>query len=384
MKIGIISPMYPYKGSSECVFVEALVNEFVKFGHHCTVIAPFSLVTYWSGKRSYGPEYEKRFIDDNLFVEIYKPRFFGIKDIPIMGISNSSFSARKAIERVIRKNNLTFDVIYCHFFAQGIRAFKYAKTNNIPLFVATGESTIQKLNKPSFDFDFTEFKEYLKGTICVSTKNKVECVQLGYSIESKCKVIPNAVDLGLFHKPCDRDDIRKKLGIKKSDVVIACVGEFCERKGQNRVVEAVKILENPDIKIMFIGRSLQKYIVESIPNIILQQSVSHDNLPYYLHAADFFVLPTRKEGCCNAIVEAMACGLPIVSSDKPFNKDILNDKNSIMVDPDDVNAISSAISQLFENEERRKLMGEVALSDAMQLSIEKRARIIEEYIINSL
>ncbi len=66
-------------------------------------------------------------------------------------------------------------------------------------------------------------------------------------------------------------------------------------------------------------------------------------IPNYICASDVFVLPTTAEGCCNAIIEAMGCGLPIVSSDRAFNYDILNEENSILVDPESVDEIDNAI-----------------------------------------
>ena len=87
----------------------------------------------------------------------------------------------------------------------------------------------------------------------------------------------------------------------------------------------------------------------------------HEEVPLYLNAADVFVLPTLHEGCCNAVVEAMACGLPVISSDLPFNWDVLNKGNSIMVNPNSINEIRDAIVEMRDNNVKRMQLSQGAL-----------------------
>ena len=96
------------------------------------------------------------------------------------------------------------------------------------------------------------------------------------------------------------------------------------------------------------------------------------------------MLPTLAEGCCNAIVEAMSCGLPIISSNLSFNWDVLDDNNSIMVDPNDVNAIAKAIEQLRDDKELRSRMAASSLEKAKSLTIDQRARGIIDFLITKM
>jgi glycosyltransferase involved in cell wall biosynthesis len=93
----------------------------------------------------------------------------------------------------------------------------------------------------------------------------------------------------------------------------------------------------------------------------------------WLSAADVFVLPTLKEGCSNSVLEALFCGLPIVSSDLPFNHTILDDQVAILADPYDVRAITQAIVSLIDSPERRQEMGEAALRKSKSFRLADRA-----------
>lgn len=118
----------------------------------------------------------------------------------------------------------------------------------------------------------------------------------------------------------------------------------------------------------------------SCENILYCGKVKHEELPFYLNAADAFVLPTLKEGCCNAIVEAMACGLPIISSDMDFNDGLLDERNAIRVDPMDVEALAQAIVRLRDDEMLRRQMGAESLRRAQSLRIADRAAAILQFI----
>ena len=112
--------------------------------------------------------------------------------------------------------------------------------------------------------------------------------------------------------------------------------------------------------------------------------MEHDSIPVLLNAADVFVLPTLAEGCCNAIIEAMACGLPVISSDLPFNHDILNITNSILIDPMNINEIRDAIIKVKNDAELRERLSQGAMETAKKLTIEARTDHILAFLEDSI
>lgn len=374
MNLCVISSSYPSEDGIGNTFVEQLVNAITRQGHRCVVISPLNM--FGNDMASKYKEHEIKGIGLNQKVEVHRPRIWN-RNIPIIPISTNRYFAQRAIEKTIKKHKLVFDVMYCHFFTSGILAWHYAFNNNIPLFVATGESKIKPLSqKPCFSFSLKKFRQYTSGVVCVSSKNLDECVGLGYAEREKCKVFPNGANLDLF-KSLDKTKCRQQIGLRDDDFLLITVGEFSDRKGQNRIIKAVDYLSDPTVKTCFIGSGEP---IADREYVFYKGKVKHDELPVYLNAADVFVLPTLREGCCNAIVEALACGLPVISSDRKFNYDILDESNSLLIDPEDVSQISTAIKLLREDNNKREILAKGALKKAEFLSIDQRASNIIDFI----
>lgn len=365
MKILVVAYNYPSKYcSADFVFVKMLVDEFARHGHECMVIAPHS-VTHHKCLHHGIEEYN---IGANT-VKVMRPNYFSISNLTIGKYYISNILHKWAVRRALRHLKFDPDVVYCHFWKQGIEAYPFAKKHNLPLFVASGECEIFEDNRKG---ELKDFCDYVKGVVCVSTKNKDESVSLKLCKPEDCIVVPNSID-NTFFKKIDKLECRKKLGLPPDKTIIAFVGWFVNRKGSIRVSDALAGIPENDVYSLFIGEGPEE---PNCDNILFKGKVLHDEVPIYLNAADAFVLPTLQEGCCNAVVEAMACGLPVVSSNLPFNWDVLNADNSIMVDPKNVEEIRQAIIQIRNNAQKRESMSRAALEKAKELTIQERAKKI--------
>ena len=367
MNIAIVTWDYPDDRRSVFPFVKNLVDEWAKQGHNCTVIAPFSVT---NNKRRYC--YESNYIINKKNVNILRPNYISLSNFSIGTVRFTEFFHKRAVVRGLKSLKGNPDVIYCHFWRSACEALSYAKKYDIPLIVATGESTIEGIceeNKP-------ELFKYLSGVVAVSSKNMKESVALGLCKEEKCIVVPNAIDSRLFNRQ-EKRLCRLKLSLPQDAYIVAFVGWFNERKGARRVSEAINQINGTPVYSIFVGSGDDE---PSCPNILFMDRLQHHEIPLYLNAADAFVLPTQHEGCSNAIVEAMACGLPIISSDLPFNWDICDETNSILVNPNNIEAIKNAIIKLRDNRDLRDKLSLGSLAKAESLTIDKRASRIIEFI----
>ena len=370
MKICIISYMFPgAHDSSSFAFVKQLVDAFAELGHHCFVLTPFNITRYRRLSRS-REEYRK----GRGKVTIYRPGYISFSNLHFGKFQVSAWFHKKAMAKAFRMLEERPDIVYGHFWSSGLDGYDYARRNQIPLFVATGESEIKRMFRLSSEV--SGFTNSVSGVICVSSKNRDESIALGLTTPNKCIVLPNAINPVLFRR-IDKQQCREKLGFPKEVFIVVFVGWFNERKGSERLAEAIKRIKGRAVYSIFIGRGEKE---PTCDNILFKGILPHDQVPFYLNAADVFVLPTLHEGCCNAVVEAMACGLPIISSNRPFNWDVLDASNSILIDPNNIDEISSAIGCLRDDPIKCRSLSNGAINKSRELSINRRAESILSFI----
>lgn len=375
MNILISASGYPSPSVPYAAFVQNIAEEMARQGHKITVVAPQSLTKSLIRRIPVLPKIEVQ-NKNGIEITIIRPRVITLGGG--WGARFTNLFNRIAVCSASQKLSPP-DIIYAHFWSSADNILNYAIKKELPLFVATGEDVID------FDSNVKEcrlnlIKKHTKGVICVSTKNMEESIGHGLTEPEKCRVFPNAVNPEVFHL-IDKTLARKILDYSESDFIIAYCGRFNHRKGVSRVSDAIKYLGDNSIKSIFIGDLADNYNKKpDCRNILFMGKLSHDKIPLYLNAADVFVLPTLAEGCPNSVVEAMACGLPVISSDLPFNYDILDDTNSILINPMNITEIAEAIRRLKSDEVFRISLRKGAINSARDLTISKRVSHILSFI----
>lgn len=377
--ITIIAGDYPAEGHQMLVFVQQLVHAMIDLGQEVTVVAPQSIIHAIMHRQKLLPRRSIGTTELGHKYDIFRPITLSFGKSKLLTKISSWYNRLIITTKV---SSLNSDIIYSHFWSSALPIYKYALQHNIPLFVACGEgdNALENMVSSMPKEELNVLASSVTGVVSVSSENKRKCVSFGLAKDEDIDVFPNCVNTSIFHK-MDVSGFKQQLGIKDDDFVIGFVGGFIPRKGPDRIAQAITKLNDPHIKVMFIGKPFSGYPYDfDCSGIIHKGPLDHDLLPKYINCSDVFVMPTQKEGCCNAIVEALAMGIPVISSDGAFNDDILNEKNSIRLDPNDVDAIAAAIKLLKDNPSLRKKMSEYSLSKHDEYSISGRAMRILNFI----
>lgn len=377
-RICVIADSYPTKTDPRNPFIDQLVVAFTDLGIECTVINPFSLTKRFFRNTETRPKHWIKTTESGL-INIYSPRYLTFSSKKFGFINTNSINLKlftQSCLRVLNKIGTDFDAVYGHFiFPAGITANTISEKFKIPAFLAYGENTNYTIDYLGADKTRALLKS-IKGVVSVSTANKERLIKQNIVDDDKIGVFPNAINNKLFYKR-NKSLMRKKYGFPEDAFIVAFVGRFVDIKGANRLSEAIEKVGSDEIKSVFVGFG---DVRPNCNGILFEGKLPHEKIPEILSSADVFVLPTLAEGSSNAIIEAMACGLPIISSDRPFNDDILDDSCSIKVDPTNIDEIANAIKLLYADKDLRNKLAKGALKKAETLNIENRAKNIISFM----
>ena len=175
-------------------------------------------------------------------------------------------------------------------------------------------------------------------------------------------VIPNGVNGSIF-KSMDRKKLREQYGFSIDAKIVVSVARLVPVKGLDYLIKAVSLLLQTDNKInlLIIGDGSQRAELEELISelkldnrVRLMGTIPHEQIAGFLNQADVFVLPSLSEGLGIAIIEAMACGIPVIGTNVDGIPDIIKDNdNGVLVPPGDAEALAGAIDKLLQNEELR-------------------------------
>lgn len=375
--ICVITSRYPtYIDPTAQVFVQQFAWELADLGLACTVVCPVPInIEFRKGVNLPYRTVEKT--DAGNTVTVFFPKYFGFGQRNIYITNTALFTLNtfnKSVKRVFNTLKKKPDAVYGHFISpSGVVAARMGRDFGIPAFVAYGESTPWSVRNLGREKVLEELST-VAGIVSVSEENKNKLVELELINKEKIAVFPNAVRLEHFY-PRLQKEARIKFDIPPDIFVVAFVGHFIKRKGVDKVLEAINQIDG--VYGIFAGKGPLKPMGKKT---LYSGLVSPSDMPWFLSSADIFVLPTANEGCCNAILEAMACGLPIVTSDKPFNYDILHKNDAIFVDPENETEIVQAIINLRDHCKHRETLSQRSLQMARTFGYKKRVSNIVDWI----
>ena len=216
--------------------------------------------------------------------------------------------------------------------------------------------------------------------------NKIELM----GINKDVTILRNAVDISRF-KPSKNIEMRQNYKIDDKDILILFIGHLESFKGIFELMDAFKKIRiNQDnCKLMIVGEGHEEQKVKNIVSkldldnyIIFTGKVSPETIQNFYQMADIFTLPSYTEGLPLVVVEAMACGLPVVVSKVGGIPELVKDGiNGFLVPPKDRFSLTKKLEILVNNEELRQKFGLKALETVDdEFNIEKKVeKMIEIY-----
>ena len=368
----VVTKNYP-SGPSPNVgtFVQALAEQFSRAGMDVTVIAP-QRIPPWTSNHADGSGTQDH---DRRQLTVLRPRFWSFsnkvvaKRYSTFRWTSASFS--RSVVRAARRIDRPPSLVYAHFlFPAGGASLRLSHRWDVPAAVALGEGSLPYYETHLNIQRIRETIHQFAGIICVSQENRAYCVERMHVPDERITVLPNSADTTQFY-PRDRKSMRTKHGLPAERPIVAFVGHFNEHKGPRRVMEAIRPL--PEVGAVFLGDGPQ---TPQGDQVLFAGKVPHSEVPEWLSAADLFVLPTVAEASSNAIIEALACGLPVVSSDIPSVRAMVGDGAATLVNPMDEGGLRSAVEDALGSPERRREMSIQALERARSYTLQDRAERI--------
>jgi glycosyltransferase involved in cell wall biosynthesis len=178
-------------------------------------------------------------------------------------------------------------------------------------------------------------------------------------------VVPYGVDITNFAR-------RERPPEKSSTFTVIFLGSLCQRKGLSYLLDAIRLLKTSKIRVLLRGRNIVDSGLLAHYNDVefdVQIGLTTSEIVRELQSADLFVLPSLTEGFAQVILEAMACGLPVLTTNNTCAEDVLQqDLHGFIVPIRDPDLIAEKISWGIENREQLAYMGELASIHAAQFT----------------
>ncbi len=252
-----------------------------------------------------------------------------------------------ALKKLLK--NGSFNLIHIHLWNPGScrYAFWAAKQANLPIITTEHDP-----------FELTGVKGAIKRRclaktdqiIAISMDNYRHLAQLGENAEKRLNIVHNGIELDRYMDNVDK----ASLPVQNGDLVITCIAELHERKGQKYLIEAFKKLQAqiPRLHLVLVGKGPNETELKKRYSDVTNLHFLgwRDDIPQILKASDLFVLPSLREAFGLVLLEAMASGLACVATDNGGTTDIIVDgETGYLVPPGSSERLADAIGKILRN-----------------------------------
>ncbi len=325
------------------------------------VLAQKADVRVFHAKPRYVSEIERHTRPGNHAANTYQPE--GVQasyyEFPALPLLSRPFNGR-ILARTLMPDVRAFRpdlVLGCFLYPDGYAAVKIARSLSVPVAVMSIGSDINRIGDPVSAMLTRSVVREADFVLTVSGDLREKAIHLG-ALRERTRAIVNGCDLSVFHVK-ERDAARQKLGIESSVKAVLYVGRIDVRKGLRELVESTAMLKlvHPRLHTYIVGQGPDIPILEKAirgnradESIHIIRGCEFNEVAEWMAAADVVTLPSYMEGCPNVVLEALACGRPVVASNVGGIPEILSDQCGRLVLPGHSVDLACALGAVLERE----------------------------------
>ncbi len=295
---------------------------------------------------------------------------------------------------------ITHDVLHAHYYLSGLIGLQVqeeSKEHKVPMvlsfhtlalmknLVARDEREKENAERIDAEMLLTQKAQHI---IAPSESDKSYLTYLYNAVDSRVSVIPPGVNTDLF-RPMGMEEAKKHIGVSEKEKIILFVGRIEPLKGIDMLMYAMKIVtkRNPDLPVCLciVGgdvsqpKSAWTETLKSLDGVrhVLHMSTSvnfvgrqkQEMLPYYYNASEMVVMPSHYESFGMAALEAMSCGVPVITTNVAGVSSLIDEKHaSLVTSVNNPLLLATQIEELLHHPEKRQEMGSDIRKNILDLS----------------
>ncbi len=284
-------------------------------------------------------------------------------------LSKQNYIAYKEIKRLIESHS--FDIIHCHTpvaaMVARLAAFKVNKNNLKVIYTAHGFHFYNGAPLKNWLLYYPVERWLARYTDVLITINKEDYSRAeNFFKAKKIEYVPGVgIEINRFRETVvNKSEKRRELGIPEDAFVVLSVGELNNNKNHETIIKSISKLDNSNIYYLICGQgSIDDYLKQLSRKLGQENQIKllgyRSDIAEICKVADIFAFPSKREGLGLAALEAMASGLPIVTSNVHGIVDYsIDNVTGFTCNPTDIEGFAASIEKLLRNDELRISIGE--------------------------
>ncbi len=354
MRIAVVTPLFPIAGEPQRgIFIYQTVRELARLAE-VRVFCPVAV--YPRGKWLRPTSYRYVRPDAGFAPQGVETTYFEYPTVPVIARPLNGRSS--AIKLAPLLDEFRPDIVLAYWvYPEGRGAVLAARGIGAPVILGARGSDVRR---PPDPWSFRLMRRTLRqadAVITVSEELRQRCIALGVPA-AHVHTIPNGCDAAIF-RPHGKSLMRAELGLSQDAEIVLFVGRLVPVKGISDLLEAVKRLaeRRPRLQAALVGDGPLRAHVEALVNqfglegrVRLPGVRPIQEIAQWMAACDVLCLPSRSEGCPNVVLEAMACGRPVVASAVGGVPELVAPECGILVPPADPARLAAALDEALDRQ----------------------------------